>query len=136
MSKQLKQLFYQEGNENIQWPKKENDFIFGKENNLIEDLTVYSFGIYSLPGNRFYFSEEAEEGEYVIIPNTGKFQMNVENRPIAFLSAAAGNKYGTYPTIIDLIYESSENTITPNVEIPEECIIYWEDFVKESENNG
>lgn len=124
MSKQLKQLFYQEEKE-----------IPEPSTNLISDLTVYSFGIYSLPGNRFYFSEEAEEGEYVIIPNTGKFQMNVENRPIAFLSAAAGNKYGTYPTIIDLIYESSENTITPNVEIPE-CVIYWDDFVKESENNG
>ena len=124
MSKQLKQLFYQEGKE-----------IPEPNTNLISGLTVYSYGIYSLPGNRFYFSEDAEEGEYVTIPNTGKFQMNVENRPIAFLSAAAGNKYGTYPTIIDLIYESSENTITPNVEIPE-CVIYWDDFVKESENNG
>jgi hypothetical protein len=60
-----------------------------------------------LPGNKFLINDNDSYNGPIIVGGTGIFSMDFGVYPIYSLRLHENNNYDTYPTIIDIIYQTA-----------------------------
>ena len=76
-------------------------------NNLIAGQACYNLAIHSLPGNRFLINDNKDKNGPIVVGASGVFSMDFGVYPIFSLRIHKDNQYTTYPTMIDIVYQTA-----------------------------